>query len=65
MMLCLNSYFKIERAGKELFSWRSVCAGLLYAVLIVCLPFPFGMWDNMWNLIVSIPDHCLLSTLLT
>ena len=32
---------------------------LFYAVLSVCVPFPFGVWGRMWNLIVSVPDHCL------
>ena len=32
---------------------------LFQAVLIVCFPFPFGVWGRMWNLIVSVPDHCL------
>ena len=29
--------------------------------LIVCVPFPFGVWGRMWNSIVSVPvlDHCL------
>ena len=30
------------------------------AVLIVRVPFPFGVWGRMWNWIVSVPDHCLL-----
>ena len=34
-------------------------AYLFYAVLIVRVPFPFGVWDRMWNSIVSIPEHCL------
>ena len=31
---------------------------LFYAVLIVCVPFPFGAWDRMWNSIVSVPGCC-------
>ena len=27
--------------------------------LIVCVPFPFGVWSRMWNSNVSVPDHCL------
>ena len=46
-------------AGKELSSWISACADLLYAVFIVCVPFPFGVWGKMWNSIVSVLDHCL------
>ena len=29
------------------------------AVHIGDVPFPFGVKDRMWNLIVSVPDHCL------
>ena len=32
---------------------------ILYDVLIVCVPFPCGVWGSMWNSIVSVPDHCL------
>ena len=28
--------------------------------LVVCVPFPFGVWDRMWNSIGSVPEHCLL-----
>ena len=24
-------------------------------------PFPFGVWGRMWNSIVSVPDHCLIT----
>ena len=44
-------------AEKELMSWLS--AVLPYVVLIVSVPFPFSVWGTLWNLIVSIPDHCL------
>ena len=37
----------------------SACAVLLYADLIVCIPFLFGVRGRMWNSIVSVPDHCL------
>ena len=46
-------------ARKELSSWLSACAVLLCAVLIVCVPFPFAVWDRMWNSIVSVSDHYL------
>ena len=46
-------------AGKELTSWLSACTVLLYAILIVCVPFPYGIWGRMWNSNVSVPDHCL------
>ena len=32
---------------------------LFYAVFIVCVLFPFGVWERMWNWIVSLPDYCL------
>ena len=28
-------------------------------VLVVRVPFRFGVWDRMWNMIESVPDHCL------
>ena len=46
-------------AGKELTSWLSACAVLLYAVLISRVPFPYGVWGRKWNSIVSVSDHCL------
>ena len=46
-------------AGKEMTSWLSACADLLYAVLIFCVPFPYGVWGRKWNSTVSVPDHCL------
>ena len=30
-------------AGKKLTSWLSACVAFLYAVLIVCVPFPYGI----------------------
>ena len=33
------------------------------AVLIVGVPFMFSVKGRMWNSIVTVPDHCLLSTL--
>ena len=33
-------------AGKKLTSWLSGHAVLLNAVLVVCVPFPFGVWDG-------------------
>ena len=39
-------------AGKELSSWLSACAVLLYAVLSLCISFLFDARDRMWNSIV-------------
>ena len=44
---------------KELSSWLFACAAFLYAVLIVCLSFSFGVCGRMLNVIVSVPDHSL------
>ena len=41
----------------ELSSWLSVCAVLLHAVLIACIPLPFGVWDRMWNHCNSVFSH--------
>ena len=47
-------------AGKGLTSW------LLFVVLnCVVVTFPFGILGQVWYLIVSIPDLCPLSYLLT
>ena len=35
---------------------------LPFAVLIVCVPVSFGVWDRIWNSFVSVSDHCLSST---
>ena len=46
---------------------RSLPFGLLVifsAVLVVRVPFPFGVWGRLWNSIVSVPDHCPLTTFL-
>ena len=32
-----------------------------FSVLVVCVPFPFGVWGRVWNSIVSVPDHCLFT----
>ena len=47
------------RPSAELSSCLSTCDVLLYAVLIICVPFLFGVWGRMWNSIVAVPDHCL------
>ena len=40
-------------------SWLSARSVLFYAEFIVCVPFPFGVWERMRNWIVSLPDYCL------
>ena len=32
----------------------------VFACVCVCVIFPFGFESGMWDLIVLIPDHCLL-----
>ena len=36
-----------------------LCCFYFSAVLIVGIPFPFGVYGRLWNSIVSVPDHCL------
>ena len=36
-----------------------LCYIYFSAVLVVRVPFPFGVCGRVWNLIVSVPDHCL------
>ena len=57
---CLFVCFRIACwpfVGKVLSFWLSACDLLLYAVLIDCVPFPFGVFVS-----VSVPDHCLTTT---
>ena len=56
---CLFIFLRWLSAWNELTSWLSACATLLYVVLIVCVPFPFGVWGRMWNSIVSVRDYCI------
>ena len=60
--------FKIENIRKEVFirfsvpvfRELSVCVRVLLSVLF---SFPFGFEGGMLDLIILIPDHCLLFTL--
>ena len=36
-----------------------LCCFNFSAVLVVRVPFLFGVWGRLWNSIVSVPDHCL------
>ena len=49
---------KNDKEWKELTTWLSSYA-VLNAVLVVYVPFPFGVWDRMWNSVVSIPFYLL------
>ena len=44
--------------SKEPSPWLFTCV-VLFLVPSVRVPFPFGVWDRVWNSIVSVPDHCL------
>ena len=37
---------------------KSCSFGLLPSIYVFCY-FPFGFEGRMWDLIVSVPDHCL------
>ena len=51
--------------GKEMSSWLFTCVVVIFtAVLAVSVPFPFGIWNRVWNSIVSVPDHCFFFYLL-
>ena len=40
--------------------WHFTCVVFIVsAVLVVRVPFVFGMWGRVWNSTVSVPDHCL------
>ena len=32
-------------------------AGNSHCIVCLFVPFPTGVWDRMWNSIVSVPDH--------
>ena len=35
-----------------------LCCFYFSVVLVVCVLFPFGVWDGVWNSTVSVSDHC-------
>ena len=45
--------------GKELFIRFSASAFRRLPSIYVFSYFPFGFGGRMWDLIVSVPDHCL------
>ena len=45
--------------GKELFILFAAGAFRKLSSIYVFSYFPFGFEGRMWNLIVSVPDHCL------
>ena len=46
-------------AGKELFSRFTARAFRKLPSIYVSSYFPFGFEGRIWDLIVSVPDHCL------
>ena len=42
--------------------WEIACAVLLYVILTVCIPFPFGVCSRMWNSTVSVPEYIAFSS---
>ena len=45
--------------GKEMFIWFTASAFRKLPSIYVFSYFPFGFEGRMWDLIVSVPDHCL------
>ena len=63
---CLSTLVAIETLNfHRLMLGKSCPLGFLLvpflfsAVLIVCVPLPFGVYGRLWNLIVLVPDHDL------
>ena len=36
-----------------------LCSFYFSADFVVRVPFPFGVWGRVWNLIVSVPGRCV------
>ena len=58
MAACLWIFF-LGGVGGVLFV--QFASGAFHKLLLVCVfsYFPFGSEGRMWDLIVSVPDHCL------
>ena len=56
--------FAMTFQGKELFIRFTASAFLKLMSVYVFSCFPFGFKGRMWDLIVSVPDHCLFFTFL-
>ena len=46
-------------SGKWLFIWFTTCVFRKLLSVYVFSYLPFGFEDRIWDLIVSVPDHCL------
>ena len=52
-------YLNGHMSGKELFIRFTASAFCKLLSIYVFSCFPFGFKGRMWDLIVSVPDHCL------
>ena len=52
-------YLNDHLSGKELFIRFTASAFRKLLSIYVFSCFPFGFEDRMWDLLLSIPDHCL------
>ena len=49
----------LSRQRSTLLAYSTCVAYFFGAVLLVSVPFPFGVCGGQWNSIVSVPGHCL------
>ena len=56
---CLQSLFNDHLSGKELLIRFTASAFRNLLSVYVFSYFPFGFEGRMWDLIVSVPNHCL------
>ena len=52
-------YLSDHLSGKELFIWFTARGFHILLSIYVLSYFPFGFEGRIWDLIVSVPDHCL------
>ena len=55
----IELWFSKKRLGKELFILFAASAFRKLSSIYVFSYFPFGFEGRIWDLIVSVPDHCL------
>ena len=53
-------YLNVHLSGKELFIRFTARATRKLLSIYVISYFPFGFEGRIWDLIVSVPDHCIL-----
>ena len=59
MLVTYFRYLNDHLFGKELFIRFTASAFRKLPSIYVFSYFPFGFEGRMWDLIVSVPDHCL------